>query len=236
MIRDGAAADAPGQGARGNGKGLAANAAERAPRWVALALVFLLVAANTFNIAADIAAMGESLSLVIGGLNHEHALIFAAKYPSAGFHPAPPLRPGPQIPHPDAVRLCRNGADCEHPLGHGAAGDDLVTRGFQCGLFSDAGRGPRHHHKPVSVLLAGATVIGFGLGSTGIDAIHMLVWSAVLNGIVAVPVMAMMMVIVSSREMMGRFSARPWLITMGWIGTAVMAMAVMAMAWSFFAH
>ena len=57
---------------------IAANVMEIAPRWLVLGLVFLLVAANTFNIAADIAAMGESLSLVIGGLNHEHALIFAA--------------------------------------------------------------------------------------------------------------------------------------------------------------
>src|SRR6267154_6087455 len=63
---------------RVTGKGLAANAMELAPRWVILGLVFLLVVANTFNIAADIAAMAESLSLVIGGLNHEHALIFAA--------------------------------------------------------------------------------------------------------------------------------------------------------------
>jgi hypothetical protein len=38
----------------------------------------MLVMANTFNIAADLAAMGEALSLVIGGLNREHALIFAA--------------------------------------------------------------------------------------------------------------------------------------------------------------
>jgi hypothetical protein len=38
----------------------------------------MLVMANTFNIAADLAAMGEALSLVIGGLDHEHALIFAA--------------------------------------------------------------------------------------------------------------------------------------------------------------
>src|SRR6202000_2547400 len=37
-----------------------------------------VAAPNTFNIAADIAAMSEALSLVIGGLNHEHALIFAA--------------------------------------------------------------------------------------------------------------------------------------------------------------
>src|ERR1035441_8170405 len=63
---------------RVTGKGLAANVMELAPRWLVLALVFLLVAANTINIAADIAAMGESLSLVIGGLNHEHALIFAS--------------------------------------------------------------------------------------------------------------------------------------------------------------
>src|SRR3954462_7988762 len=63
---------------RVTGKGLAANVMELAPRWLVLDLIFLLVTANTFNIAADIAAMGESLSLVIGGLNHEHALIFAS--------------------------------------------------------------------------------------------------------------------------------------------------------------
>src|SRR5579871_3613538 len=63
---------------RVTGKGLAANVMEVVPRAVVIALVFLLVAANTFNIAADIAAMAEALSLVIGGLNHEHALIFAA--------------------------------------------------------------------------------------------------------------------------------------------------------------
>src|SRR6476660_831842 len=38
----------------------------------------LLLVANTNNIAADLAAMGEALYLVIGGLKHEHALIFAA--------------------------------------------------------------------------------------------------------------------------------------------------------------
>src|ERR1700752_4294766 len=63
---------------RVTGKGLAANVMKVAPRWLVLALILLLVPANTFNIAADIAGMGEALSLVIGGLNHEHALIFAA--------------------------------------------------------------------------------------------------------------------------------------------------------------
>ena len=40
--------------------------------------ISLLVIANTINIAADLAAMGEALYLVVGGLKHEHALIFAA--------------------------------------------------------------------------------------------------------------------------------------------------------------
>jgi Mn2+/Fe2+ NRAMP family transporter len=78
-------------------------------------------------------------------------------------------------------------------------------------------------------IIAAATVIGFGLGFTGIDAIHMLVWSAVLNGIVAVPIMAMMMVIVANSRIMGRFRARPWLIALGWVGTGLMALAVLAL-------
>ena len=78
-------------------------------------------------------------------------------------------------------------------------------------------------------IIAAATVIGFALGFTGIDAIHMLVWSAVLNGIVAVPIMAMMMVIVANPKLMGRFKARSWLVALGWLGTALMALAVLAM-------
>jgi Mn2+/Fe2+ NRAMP family transporter len=84
-------------------------------------------------------------------------------------------------------------------------------------------------------IIAAATVIGFGLGFTGIDAIHMLVWSAVLNGIVAVPIMAMMMVIVANSRLMGRFRAKSWLVWLGWIGTGLMALAVIALGWSFFA-
>ena len=63
---------------RVTGKGIVANLREFYSRPVIVALVALLVVANTINIAADIAAMGEALFLVIGGLKHEHALIFAA--------------------------------------------------------------------------------------------------------------------------------------------------------------
>jgi Mn2+/Fe2+ NRAMP family transporter len=64
----------------------------------------------------------------------------------------------------------------------------------------------------------------------------MLVWSAVLNGVVAVPIMVMMMMIVANSKLMGRFKARPWLVGLGWIGTALMAMAVIALLGSFVAR
>lgn len=57
----------------------------------------------------------------------------------------------------------------------------------------------------------------------------MLEWSAVLNGIVAVPIMAMMMAIVSNGAIMSRFKARTWLVALGWPRTAVMALAVLAL-------
>jgi len=61
---------------RVTGEGLAANIRRLFPRWVLLGVVGLLVVANTINIAADIAAMGKALQLVIGGGEHGHAVIF----------------------------------------------------------------------------------------------------------------------------------------------------------------
>ena len=61
---------------RVTGAGLAFNIRRLFPRWVLMIIVGLLVVANTINIAADIAAMGESLQLVIGGGEHGHAVVF----------------------------------------------------------------------------------------------------------------------------------------------------------------
>jgi len=47
--------------------------------------------------------------------------------------------------------------------------------------------------------------------------------------------MAMMMVIVANAKLMGRFRARSWLIALGWVGTALMGLAVVALIGSFFA-
>src|SRR5580698_1268230 len=346
---------------RVTGKGLAANVMELAPRWLVLALIFLLV-------AADIAAMGEALSLVIGGLNHEHALIFAAAstllqvfvpyrryapvlkfmtltlfaYVATAFTvnipwstallaaiwPNPTIntdyfmmvvaflgttispdlffwqasqeveemnqgkirRPLRELTRGGSTELDRIGIDTTvgmifsnviafsiilttaavlnaggitnvnsatqaaealRPLAGdftfllfalGIIGTGMlaipVLAGSAAYGVSEAFGWPAtlEARAPDAVgfytIIAAATAIGFGLGFTGIDAIHMLVWSAVLNGIVAVPIMAMMMVIVANSRLMGRFKATPWLIALGWVGTALMALAVIALTGS----
>jgi len=59
---------------RVTGHGLASNIGRHFPRWVLYGIVLSLVVANTINIAADIAAMGEALHLVVGGPPHAHAV------------------------------------------------------------------------------------------------------------------------------------------------------------------
>jgi NRAMP (natural resistance-associated macrophage protein)-like metal ion transporter len=353
---------------RVTGKGLAANLSQFAPRWFVLGLVFLLVAANTFNIAADISVMGEALSLVIGGLSHEHALIFAAAsvllqvfvpyrryapvlkfltltlfvyvitaftvkipwstallaaiWPKPTFNldyfmmvvavlgttispylffwqasqeveemakskhrkPLVELRRGG---HPEIDRIAidttvgmifsnvvaffiimttaavlnaggitniqtaAQAAEALRPLageltfllfalgivGTGLLAIPVLAGSAAYGVAEALGWPATLEAKaPDAVgfygIIAAATIIGFGLGFTSIDPIKMLIWSAVLNGIVAVPIMVTMMLIISRRELMGRFKATPWLLGFGWGGTAIMATAVVALFWS----
>ncbi len=60
------------------GEGLAANIAKVCPRWVTMALVALLVVANTINIAADVGAMAEAMRLLVGGPHVLYILLFGA--------------------------------------------------------------------------------------------------------------------------------------------------------------
>jgi NRAMP (natural resistance-associated macrophage protein)-like metal ion transporter len=356
---------------RVTGKGLAANFSQFAPRWLVILIVSLLVSANTFNIAADIGAMGEALSLVIGGLTHEHALIFAAGsvllqvfvpyrryapvlkfltltlfvyvataftvkipwsvallsavWPKPTFNldyflmvvavlgttispylffwqasqeveemsqskhrrPRRPLKELRRGGHPEIDRIAvdttvgmifsnaiaffiilttaavlnaggvtniqtaAQAAAALRPLAGefafllfalGIIGTGLlaipVLAGSAAYVVAEAFGWPAtlEAKAPDAVgfygIIAAATIIGFGLGFTSIDPIKMLIWSAVLNGIVAVPIMAVMMVIVSKKSLMGRFKAKPWLLGFCWGGTALMAVAVIALIWS----
>jgi Mn2+/Fe2+ NRAMP family transporter len=58
------------------GRGLAANIKAVFPRPVLYGIVGLLLVANTINIAADIAAMGQAMSLLVGGSPHLYSVIF----------------------------------------------------------------------------------------------------------------------------------------------------------------
>ena len=60
------------------GRGLAANLQEALPPLLLYAVIVLLALANIFNIAADIAAMGEAVRLLIGGPAHVYALALGA--------------------------------------------------------------------------------------------------------------------------------------------------------------
>ena len=74
-----------------------------------------------------------------------------------------------------------------------------------------------------------ATLLGAGIDFTSIDPIRALIWSAVLNGVIAVPIMALMMRMAVQPDIMGAFVITPRLQRLGWFATALMALAVVAM-------
>jgi Mn2+/Fe2+ NRAMP family transporter len=78
-------------------------------------------------------------------------------------------------------------------------------------------------------VIAAATLLGIGIDWSPIDPIKALFWSAVINGVVAVPIMAVMMVVVSLKSAMGEYTASLRLRVFGWGATAVMAGAAFAM-------
>ena len=78
-------------------------------------------------------------------------------------------------------------------------------------------------------MIAAAMVVGGLLNFSPIDPIKALFWSAVVNGVVAAPVMAMMMVLASRRAVMGQFALQPGLKALGWTATLAMLLAAGAM-------
>lgn len=78
--------------------------------------------------------------------------------------------------------------------------------------------------------IVAATLIGAGINATAINPIEALYWAAVINGVVSVPVMAMMMLMAGRRDVMGRFIISGPLKLLGWLATLLMAAAVLAMA------
>lgn len=97
--------------------------------------------------------------------------------------------------------------------------------GWPIGLDREPGRARAFY-----ATIAAATLLGIVLNLTPIDPIAALFWSAVINGVVAVPVMAIMMLIATNAKIMRRFKLGMALTVTGWIATAVMAVAAIGMA------
>jgi Mn2+/Fe2+ NRAMP family transporter len=351
---------------RQSGQGIAANLRQHTPRVFLFAIVSLLLVANTINIAADIAAMGEALQLAVGGGAHFHAVLFGVlTLLLQVFVPyrrlAPILKwltlslfvyvataftvriPWAQVLHdlvlpqviPDEafwmmivailgttispylffwqaaqeveemrLRGLKAGGESSRTLNrakrrmrldtvigmvfsngiaffvmltgavvlHGAGITDVQTAAqaaqalrplagdFAFALFSlgiiatgllavpvlassaayavaEAFAWPegleRHWReaKGFYAIIGIATIVGTGLDFTPIDPMKALYWSAVINGVVAVPIMVAMMVLAGKPEVMGVLPVRRKTRALGWGAVLLMTAAVVMMVW-----
>jgi NRAMP (natural resistance-associated macrophage protein)-like metal ion transporter len=78
-------------------------------------------------------------------------------------------------------------------------------------------------------VIAVAVAIGVAMDYSAIDPIKALFWSAVINGVIAVPMMFAMMYVVGNKTLMGEFTAGRSLKLLGWASTLVMLAAAIAM-------
>jgi NRAMP (natural resistance-associated macrophage protein)-like metal ion transporter len=96
--------------------------------------------------------------------------------------------------------------------------------GWPMGLDRKLGQAPGFY-----AIIAAATLGGVALSFSDIDPIKALFWSAVLNGLVAVPIMIVAMLLASRRSVMGRFTIGWTLKVLGWTATATMLAAGIGM-------
>jgi len=85
-----------------------------------------------------------------------------------------------------------------------------------------------HKAKRFYGVLTAATLIGLSLNLVKIDPIRALFWSAIINGVVAVPVMVVVMLLSANRKVMGEFSIPILLKIIGWVATAAMFLSTVA--------
>jgi NRAMP (natural resistance-associated macrophage protein)-like metal ion transporter len=80
--------------------------------------------------------------------------------------------------------------------------------------------------------LAVSVLLGIGLNFTPLNPIKALYWSAVINGVLAPPVMVLLMLLVRKERVMGKLIVKGWLYWIGWIATTAMALSIVGMALS----
>jgi len=78
-------------------------------------------------------------------------------------------------------------------------------------------------------VIAVSVLAGLAIQYSPMSPMKALFWSAVINGVVAVPLMVVIILLVSKKSVMGTFTAGWKILTLGWIATAVMAAAAVRM-------
>jgi Mn2+/Fe2+ NRAMP family transporter len=78
-------------------------------------------------------------------------------------------------------------------------------------------------------IIAVSVLAGLVIQYSPISPMKALFWSAVINGVIAVPLMAVIILLASKKSVKGAFTATRSLIILGWIATAVMGAAAVGM-------
>jgi Mn2+/Fe2+ NRAMP family transporter len=86
-----------------------------------------------------------------------------------------------------------------------------------------------HEARGFYLIIIAATGIGSSMGFFDVDPIKALVASAIVNGVISVPIMVVLMMIGQSTRLMGRFTISPRHRFFGWAATVVMGAAVLGM-------
>jgi NRAMP (natural resistance-associated macrophage protein)-like metal ion transporter len=85
-------------------------------------------------------------------------------------------------------------------------------------------------------VMAIAMIVGTLLALTRLNAMKMLLWSAVMNGVLAPPLIVIILMVCNNEKIMGRHKNGPWLNTLGWIAAVLMGAGAIAMIASSFLH
>jgi NRAMP (natural resistance-associated macrophage protein)-like metal ion transporter len=108
------------------------------------------------------------------------------------------------------------------------AGSAAYALGEALGWPTGLARLPRDAKAFYGTIVVG-TLIGVFVNFIDLDPIKALFWCAVINGVVAVPLMIMIMIMAMQKKVMGAFTLPRPLWAMGWLCTAAMAIAVIIM-------
>jgi NRAMP (natural resistance-associated macrophage protein)-like metal ion transporter len=93
------------------------------------------------------------------------------------------------------------------------------------GSLADRPRRSRNFY----VVIVTGLALGMAMNYAGFNAVSMLFWSAVLNGVLAPPLIVIVLLLTNNRKIMGARSNPRWLSVLGWITVVVMTAATVAM-------